>query len=102
MIVRIVRMTFKEEKINDFINLFTQTSSKIAEMKGCRHLELMKEANNTGVFCTYSIWDSETDLDDYRNSETFHTIWGECKKYFAERPIAFSLEKFISVKEFGN
>lgn len=99
MIVRIVRMTFKEGNIGDFINLFTRTSSKIAEMKGCKHLELMSEPSNKRVFCTYSIWDSETDLNNYRNSETFNTIWGECKTYFSERPVAFSLEKFISVKE---
>lgn len=98
MIVRIVKMTFQEENIDDFIKLFKESSSKIAGMKGCTHLELMKDVNNSSIFFTYSIWDREEDLNNYRNSETFENIWGQCKKYFADKPEAFSMESLLKVK----
>lgn len=91
-------MTFKEENINDFLKLFETSRSKIAGMKGCSHLELMKDPNNTSIFFTYSIWDTEEDLNSYRKSETFENIWGQCKKYFADKPEAFSMESLLKVK----
>ncbi|HYG37205.1 MAG TPA: antibiotic biosynthesis monooxygenase family protein [Cytophagales bacterium] len=98
MIVRIVKMTFKEENINDFIKLFEESGSKIAGMKGCSHLELMKDPTNTSIFFTYSMWDTEEDLNNYRKSETFKNIWGKCKKYFAAKAEAFSMETLLKVK----
>lgn len=98
MIVRIVRMTFKEENVTDFLRLFDNEGFKIRKMEGCHHLELLKDTKESNVFVTYSLWDDDDLLDKYRNSEVFRSIWQECKKYFSDKPVAFSMKRYLSVE----
>ena len=97
MLIRIVRMTFREEEVTHFLEMFATKRSFIRNFPGCRHLELQKDYNNPCVFATYSLWDSEEDLNNYRHSELFAEVWAETKSKFAAKPMAFSLKKFIEV-----
>jgi len=97
MLIRIVKMTFKEELVGEFLKLFEETKTKIKSSKGCSRLELLKDFNDSKVFFTYSHWDDESCLDDYRNSEVFREVWSKTKKLFADKPQAFSTKQFIVV-----
>ncbi len=90
-------MTFKEEKVGDFLELFENTKLQIRNFKGCSHLELLKDINHSNIFFTYSYWEDESDLDEYRHSDLFLDVWGRTKKLFSDKPLAFSLKKFIEV-----
>lgn len=92
MLVRIVRMTFEEDKLPDFHALFNQSKHRIRSFPGNRHLELLHDPDNPGVRMTYSLWNSDDDLDAYRQSELFRTTWAATKVLFAEKPVAFSGE----------
>ena len=98
MIIRIVRMTFREEKVADFLKMFDETKHLIRHYPGCTNLELMKDAAANNIFITFSHWKSEQDLENYRNSELFGKVWKETKSYFADKPTAFSMKKFIVVE----
>jgi heme-degrading monooxygenase HmoA len=41
---------------------------------------------------TVSIWESEDDLNAYRNSELFENTWAKTKVLFNDKPEAWSLE----------
>ena len=71
MIIRIVKMTFKPERINDFKAIFEASKEKIRDQNGCNYLCLLQDKNNTSVFFTYSYWDNEIYLNHYRNSNLF-------------------------------
>ena len=43
------------------------------------------------MFFTYSYWNSENDLNEYRNSELFAKVWAETKPMFAEKAQAWSV-----------
>ena len=86
MIVRIVKMTFVEEKVDDFLDIFENSKEKIKGFKGCRHLELLIDVQDEQVYLTYSVWDSENDLSRYRKSELFRHTWLRTKKLFADKP----------------
>jgi len=90
MLIRIVRMTFNENNIDDFLTMFKDTKSKIRQFKGCQHLVLLKDADQSNVFMTYSIWEGPEALEEYRQSELFKTTWQKTKKWFSAKPIAFS------------
>jgi quinol monooxygenase YgiN len=90
-------MTFKPEDVTSFLELFENTKSKIRHFEGCEHLELMRDFNNPNVFSTYSKWLSEGHLNNYRKSALFGQVWKDTKSKFAEKPIAFSMQKFIKV-----
>ncbi len=98
MIIRIVRMTFKPEEVDAFLELFDNSKSQIRHFEGCHHLELLKDANDARIFSTYSKWENEDALNAYRHSELFGLVWPATKSKFAEKPIAFSLKEFISVE----
>jgi hypothetical protein len=45
------------------------------------------------MFFTYSYWDDATDLENYRNSEFFKSVWAKTKVLFSEKPEAWSVNK---------
>ncbi len=91
MLKRIVRMEFDQEKVNDFLTLFAEVRDKIAAHQGCSHVELCKDVKLDNVYFTFSIWDCEEDLENYRRSELFEKTWARTKVLFSARPQAFSL-----------
>ena len=93
--IRIVKMTFDPLKVPEFLNLFNESKQLIRNMKGCNHLELLNDINSTNIFFTYSYWDSEKDLDNYRNSELFGGVWTKTKKLFIAKPEAWSVEQKV-------
>jgi len=98
MIVRIVRMFFEETKVPDFLAIFEESKHLIRHFEGCKHLELLQDANHTDVFCTYSYWESSEHLEQYRKSELFQSTWAKTKVLFRSKPIAFSLEQHTLVQ----
>ena len=94
MLLRIVRMTFREDKTDDFLSVFNSNSTRIRNFPGCEYLKLMRDHHHTNIFVTYSKWRSQADLDSYRDSELFASVWKTTKSYFAEKPVAFSLEEY--------
>lgn len=95
MIIRIVKMTFAPDKVDDFLNHFNQWKNQIRNMPGCTHLELLNDINNPNIFFTYSYWDSENDLNNYRNSELFEMVWAQTKTWFIAKPEAWSMKQKV-------
>jgi quinol monooxygenase YgiN len=91
MIVRIVKMTFRPENVNDFLKLFHNSENKIRHFAGCSFMELLQDTNKKNSFFTLSHWESENHLNQYRDSELFKTIWTATKTFFANKPEAWSL-----------
>ncbi|MDQ1166019.1 heme-degrading monooxygenase HmoA [Flavobacterium sp. SORGH_AS 622] len=81
MFVRIVKMSFHEEKIPDFLENFESVKEKIRNAEGNRFLELYQDKNDKCIFFTYSYWETEADLENYRNSELFNMVWDFTKKF---------------------
>lgn len=93
MLVRIVRMTFQEDKLDYFHAIFDQSKHLIRAFPGNRHLQLLRDPDQPNVRMTYSLWDSADALEAYRQSELFRTTWAATKLLFADKPIAFSGEE---------
>lgn len=97
MFVRIVKMSFHEEKIDLFLDNFNSVKQHIRNFPGNRFLELYRDKNNTNIFFTYSYWDSEQDLENYRNSNLFKEVWGYTKPFFDKKAEAWSVDKIVSL-----
>ena len=97
MIVRVVKMNFREEEVSNFLVLFNERKVLIRSFEGCHHLELWQETGRNNVFFTYSIWESEQHLDHYRFSELFKDTWAKTKALFADKPQAWSVEQKMIV-----
>ncbi len=97
MMIRIVKMTFEPSKVNEFLKIFNESKQLIRNMEGCNHLELLNDINATNIYFTYSYWDSENDLNNYRNSKIFEQVWTKTKKLFIEKPEAWSVEQKVKL-----
>jgi quinol monooxygenase YgiN len=93
MLIRIVRMTFREDAVARFLENFEANKRSIRNFPGCNHLELWQDENNNNIFLTYSHWQNEEALNQYRDSELFKSVWSFTKTLFAEKPVAFSSKK---------
>ena len=92
MIKRIVKLTFQEEKVPEFLDLFANTHERIRQFNGCQHLELLRGTNPSNIFFTYSYWENAEALEQYRHSDLFKGTWAKTKILFADRPEAWSVE----------
>ncbi len=91
MITRFVKLTFKEDKIEDFINIWNESREKIAQFHGCNFVEMHRAIFPENVCFTHSIWENEYALNEYRHSELFQMTWAKTKVLFDDRPEAWSL-----------
>lgn len=98
MFVRIVKMSFNENDINEFLNNFNANKHKIRAFKGCTFLELYRDKNDPNIFFTYSYWNTETDLENYRTFDLFENIWTKTKPFFNAKPEAWSVDKIASLE----
>ena len=98
MFVRIVKLSFHEENIPVFLENFELMKEKIRNAEGNHFLELYQDKNNKCIFFTYSYWETEADLENYRNSELFYDVWNFTKKLFNDKPEAWSVDKLASLK----
>jgi quinol monooxygenase YgiN len=85
-------MEFKSNYVEKFKILFDQHKEKIRAFEGCEHLELWQDVHNKSVFMTYSYWQSEENLEQYRHSDLFKAVWSETKILFSDKPKAWSVE----------
>lgn len=92
MLKRIVKMTFREEAVPDFLELFSEVKSTIRKREGCHHLELWRDKKQANILFTFSIWENEAALNAYRHSEFFGNTWKRTKALFSERAEAWSVE----------
>lgn len=97
MLVRIVKMGFYKKNIEVFLNHFEGYKSRIRGFEGCQLLELYRDKNDPSVFFTYSYWDDEKALQNYRSSEVFKDVWSKTKPLFSIRPEAWSVNKIESL-----
>ncbi|WP_422104236.1 putative quinol monooxygenase [Winogradskyella sp.] len=95
MLVRIVKMSFEPSKIDEFLSNFDANKNNIRNFEGCNFLELYRDQNNTNIFFTYSYWNSETSLENYRQSNLFKSVWAKTKPLFNGKPEAWSVDKLV-------
>ena len=89
-LLRTVRMTFRPDRLDDFLALFAETRGRIRAAPGCRHLELWRDERFPNVLTTFSRWDGPEALDAYRHSALFRETWARTVPLFAAAPVAHS------------
>lgn len=95
MVVRIVKLTFQANKTQEFLDFFDGIKELVNEFPGCHGMQLMQQTDYPNVIFTYSKWDSEEQLNAYRNSETFGKVWPNIKPWFAAKPEAWTNELYF-------
>lgn len=83
-------MHFRDGQVDEFKKIFEATRPKILEF-GCHQVELFSDLTEPNTLFTISRWDSQSDLDNYRNSPLFEKVWKQTKSLFLEPAEAWSL-----------
>lgn len=89
-------MTFKEDKLDEFKLIFERSKDTIKGFNGCRQVELYNDLHHPNIFFTYSHWESEDALNEYRHSSFFKATWNKTRALFSEKPKANSLQTIYS------
>lgn len=90
MIIRVVNMHFHPEHVVRFRQIFNESCEAIRTTHGCRYLELCQSTLDPGSLTTISHWDSEEELNAYRQSDLFQKTWAQTKALFSAKPQASS------------
>ncbi|MDX1653349.1 MAG: antibiotic biosynthesis monooxygenase family protein [Brumimicrobium sp.] len=94
--IRIVKLTLHPEHVKDFLNYFDSVKQEINQFPGCKGMKLLKDRKENNILFTYSRWESEEDLENYRNSELFGKVWPLVKGWFKERAEAWSVDTYFN------
>lgn len=94
MIVRVVRMHFREGEIESFLEIFNANKEAIRNFPGCTYMDLMRDLTSPTTLVTISHWNGPDDLEAYRVSPLFKSVWSRVRPLFARKPEAFSIEPF--------
>ena len=97
MFIRIVKMSFHEDKIPVFLEHFHTVKNNIRNFPGNNFLEVYQDKNNPSIIFTYSVWNDEADLEAYRTSELFTEVWSFTKQFFNAKPEAWSVDKLVTL-----
>ena len=84
-------MTFREDEIQSFKQIFAESAALIQSFEGCGEVKLMRDMSHNNVFFTLSKWETEEHLQIYRSSILFKTTWARVKPLFSEKAEAWSL-----------
>ncbi|MDA9313082.1 antibiotic biosynthesis monooxygenase [Vicingaceae bacterium] len=93
MIVRIVKLTFREEEIETFKLVLEESKEHIRAFPGVLHLQMLQSSDNPCIFFTYSHWENVQALENYRHSDLFKNAWSKTKPLFAEKAEAWSTDQ---------
>jgi quinol monooxygenase YgiN len=96
MITRIVKLEFQENRLEAFLEHFEQVKWSVARFPGCHGMKLIQDLKNPCVIMTYSIWENEEALENYRVSSLFQSIWPTIKPWFSAKPEAWSLKEYFN------
>jgi autoinducer 2-degrading protein len=98
MLIRIVKLTIQKEKIDIFLENFKSIKDTIKNFEGNELLELYQDKNNSQIFFTYSYWNNEDALNNYRKSAFFDEVWTFTKQLFDAKAEANSVNLIHSLK----
>lgn len=90
MLTRIVQLSVKENSCEQFESFFRNNHPIISSFPGCSTVRLQKDMDNKNTYFTISEWNSDQDLEDYRNSDFFKRIWPLAKEFFSSPALAWS------------
>jgi quinol monooxygenase YgiN len=96
MIIRIVKLSFQEDKLVDFLAHFEKVKWEVASFPGCLGMRLIQDLKTPCLIMTYSEWESEEALEQYRISPLFQEIWPTIKPWFSAKPEAWSLSEYFN------
>lgn len=91
--IRIVKMTFQPDRVDDFLGIFHEIQDTIESFDGCEEVRLLRDNVQANVFFTYSIWKDPSYLEAYRNSDFFKETWSRTKAAFADKAEAWSVDE---------
>lgn len=97
MIIRIVKLTMHPEKTVTFTDYFDTVCQTIRNQPGCHQLQVWQDIHQPNIFFTYSIWNSEDDLNNYRDSPFFGTFWKTVKPWFGAKAEVWSFTKLLDL-----
>lgn len=95
MLVRVVKMTFRDDSVEAFKQLFESRKEQIRNFEGCIYLELWQDRLHPSTFFTYSHWVDAAALEAYRHSPFFADTWLQTKRLFAGKPEAWSVNPIV-------
>lgn len=92
MILRVVKMNVDEEKRDAFELFMKNLREEKLKLAGCLHFDYFHEKNNKNIFYSYTIWESEKYLKQYKKTDLFIEVVSTLKKLCTEEPKAWTIE----------
>ncbi len=89
MILRLVGLPVNPERVIDLEDTFARAQPRIAALPNCHHVSLLRTGSDDEPdYLTLSIWTDREDLETYRRSDLFKSIWPPIRATLRAEPWA--------------
>ncbi len=93
--VRVVLLKFHSDQVKDALDKLNSIAPKVRAQRGCKFLEISQGFHDKSEIITYSYWESQNDLNVYRQSDFFRAFWKDIRVNFQEPARAWSVESCV-------
>jgi quinol monooxygenase YgiN len=93
MLIRLVRMWFEPDNVDEFLRLYHAAHPTISSQPGCFGVRLVRQIDDPASFATWSRWESAAALDAYRTGPFFRAFWPQVRALFRVPAEAVSFEE---------
>jgi heme-degrading monooxygenase HmoA len=92
-IARVIIIKAPEEKFKEAEQIWKEDCAPLMRrQKGCRAEKFMRSLDHPDLYISYSEWDSQEDIDNYRNSEDHKKIRTESRALQGSRAVVWTYE----------
>ena len=95
MIIRVVKIPIKDASINSFIKRIPIISNEVRRVSGCIHNDIFRDKMKENIFYSYTIWNSDEDIEKYLGSQYYKDIWGDLWDYFEGTPKSWKIDNIF-------
>lgn len=87
MFVRMTHIALLPEKVADATQLFNQEIAPVVkQQKGNKDVWLLESTEKAGHFISVTIWQSESDAQEYESSGKYKELVDKVRNFFAQPP----------------
>lgn len=82
MVIVTVKWNIKEEKLSEFLDIFSELAPIVHNEGGCIEYKLYKELDNSDCFL-FEKWESKEHLDAHLKTEHMKIFFAQTKDFFS-------------------
>ncbi len=96
MILRVVKLKVDPRKMEAFQLFMENLHDEKLRLNGCLHFDFFNERQNPNIFYSYTIWEHEKFLKQYKKTDLFKEVVQTLRELCIDEPQAWTIQNVFN------